>query len=87
MTAPAIAPMKWRLSTPLHWMDPFLCQYPVENTVRQDGGRLACWGRHVWARDFFVASSGNVTDEIVREYIEKQEVPKPDDNFNVGNGE
>jgi putative transposase len=47
--------------------------------------RKACWGRHVWARGFFVASSGNVTDEIVREYIDKQEVPKPDDNFKVSN--
>ena len=39
----------------------------------------------IWARGFFVASSGNVTDEIVREYIEKQEIPKPDDNFKVDN--
>ena len=44
--------------------------------------RKACWG----ARGFFVASSGNVTDEIVREYIEKQDVLKPDDNFKVGDG-
>ena len=48
--------------------------------------RKACWGRHVWARGFFVASSGNVTDEIVREYIEKQDVPQQDDNFKVGDG-
>ena len=48
--------------------------------------RKSCWGRHVWARGFFVASSGTVTDEIVREYIEKQEVLKPDDNFKVGDG-
>ena len=48
--------------------------------------RKACWGRHVWARGFFVASSGNVTDEIVREYIEKQDVVKRDDNFKVGDG-
>ena len=48
--------------------------------------RKACWGRHVWARGFFVASSGNVTDEIVREYTEKQEFLKPDDNFKVGDG-
>ena len=48
--------------------------------------RKACWGRHVWARGFFVASSGNVMDEIVREYIEKQDVLKPDDNFKVGDG-
>ena len=32
-----------------------------------------------------LASSGNVTDEIVREYIEKQEIPKPDDNFGIVN--
>jgi putative transposase len=49
--------------------------------------RKACWGRHVWARGFFVASSGVVTDEVVREYIEKQEIPKPDDNFKVGSGD
>lgn len=29
----------------------------------------ACWGRHLWARGFFVASSGNVTDEVIMEYI------------------
>jgi len=46
----------------------------------------ACCGRHVWARGFFVASSGNVTDEIIREYIEKQDLPKTDDNFKVGDG-
>ena len=25
----------------------------------------ACWGRHLWGRYFFVASSGNVTDEVI----------------------
>ena len=25
----------------------------------------AFWGRHIWARGYFVASSGNVTDEII----------------------
>jgi len=30
--------------------------------------------------------TGNVTDEIVRESIEKQDVIKPDDNFNVSDG-
>ncbi|MCE9607326.1 MAG: IS200/IS605 family transposase [Planctomycetia bacterium] len=27
------------------------------------------WGRHLWARGYFVASSGNITDEAIREYI------------------
>ena len=48
--------------------------------------RKACWGRHVWGRGFFVVSTGNVTDDIVREYIEKQDVIKPDNNFKVSDG-
>ena len=31
-----------------------------------------CWGRHLWARGYFAASSGNVTDDVIAEYIEKQ---------------
>ncbi len=27
------------------------------------------WGQHLWARGYFAASSGNVTDEIIEEYI------------------
>ncbi len=44
------------------------------------------WGRHLWARGYFVASSGNVTDEVIREYIRQQEGTEPDDggdNFRV----
>ncbi len=32
------------------------------------------WGRHMWARGYFVASSGNVTDEIIAEYMKKGEI-------------
>ena len=45
-----------------------------------------CWGRHLWARGYFVASSGNVTDEVIVEYIRLQEDVKPGDggeNFHV----
>jgi len=42
------------------------------------------WGRHLWARGYFVATSGNVTDEIVMEYIEKQDIEVKDENFTVG---
>jgi len=31
------------------------------------------WGKHLWARGYFVASSGNVTDEVIAEYIEHQD--------------
>ncbi len=27
------------------------------------------WGQHLWARGYFVASSGNVMDEIIKAYI------------------
>ena len=37
------------------------------------------WGRHLWARGYFVASSGNVTDEAIMEYIRQQEGTEPDD--------
>ena len=30
------------------------------------------WGRHLWARGYFVRSSGNVTDEVIARYIETQ---------------
>jgi len=41
----------------------------------------AFWGRHIWARGYFVASSGNVTDEVVIKYIEQQGLEPQDDNF------
>ena len=31
------------------------------------------WGQHLWARGYFVASSGNVTDEVIAEYIRNQD--------------
>ena len=33
-----------------------------------------CWGRHLWARGFFVASSGVITDEAIIESIRTQDV-------------
>jgi putative transposase len=30
------------------------------------------WGRHIWARGYFCCSSGNVTDEVIKQYIEQQ---------------
>ena len=43
------------------------------------------WGRHLWSRGYFAASSGNVTDEIIMEYIRMQEIQELQnaDNFNV----
>ena len=43
------------------------------------------WGRHLWARGYFVASSGNVTDEIIMEYIKTQDIEKDDGDFKIEN--
>jgi putative transposase len=44
------------------------------------------WGRHLWARGYFVASSGNVTDEVIAQYIEMQDKMERarDDDFSIG---
>ncbi len=41
------------------------------------------WGRHFWARGYFVVSSGTITDEIIMEYIEKQEIEDKDGDFKI----
>ena len=46
--------------------------------------RQTFWGRHLWARGYFVASSGNVTDETIAEYIRVQDAdPTADERFKV----
>lgn len=40
------------------------------------------WGQHLWARGYFCASSGTVTDEMIEAYIEQQGKP-PEDVFRV----
>ena len=46
------------------------------------------WGQHMWARGYFAASTGNVTDEIIAEYIEQQSRMSPEDaeDFSVEEG-
>jgi len=41
------------------------------------------WGRHIWGRGYFAASSGNVTDEVIMQYIELQGKEPEDGNFKV----
>jgi putative transposase len=43
------------------------------------------WGRHLWARGYFAASSGNVTDEVIIKYIEQQGQEPPDGDFRIDN--
>jgi len=41
------------------------------------------WGRHIWGRGYFVASSGNVTDEVIMQYIELQGKEPEDGDFHI----
>ena len=41
------------------------------------------WGRNFWARGYFAASSGNITDEMVMQYIEQQGHEPPDADFKI----
>src|SRR5262249_35024983 len=42
------------------------------------------WVRHLWAGGYFVAWSGNVTDEVIAKYIGLQGAePQDDDKFEI----
>ena len=41
------------------------------------------WGRHFWARGYFCVISGNVKDEMIKEYLEHHFEPKINDDFRV----
>ena len=47
--------------------------------------RRQFWGRHLWARGYFAASSGNVTDEVILQYIatQGQEPSEADEDFKI----
>ena len=49
--------------------------------------RKKFWGRHFWARGYLAVSSGSITDEMVKEYIDSQEgEPVHDDSqFQIDN--
>jgi len=51
-----------------------------------EGLRKRYWGQHVWARGYFVATAGNVSEEMIMEYIRKQgENDSNGDEFKVVN--
>ena len=46
--------------------------------------RKRYWGRHFWARGYFCATSGRLTEEQIRDYIEGHDREPPDSDFTVG---
>jgi putative transposase len=43
--------------------------------------RKQYWGRHFWARGFFSSTSGNITDEMINEYINQHSEAHKSDNL------
>ena len=41
------------------------------------------WGRHFWARGYFCATVGQMTEEMIKEYLEHHFEPNPDDKFKM----
>ncbi|SHG99190.1 IS200/IS605 family transposase, partial [Virgibacillus chiguensis] len=41
------------------------------------------WGQHLWARGYFCATVGTVTEEIIRNYIENQFNEGKDEIFRI----
>lgn len=45
--------------------------------------RRRYWGRHFWARGYFCATVGQLTEEQIRAYIERHDREPPDKDFTV----
>ena len=41
------------------------------------------WGQHVWARGYFCATVGVVSQDLIKEYIEKHDTQPFDENFSI----
>ena len=72
------------VSAPPHMSPSKIMQYIKGKTSRKlmmefQHIQKGFWGRHLWARGYFVASSGNVTDDVILEYIRLQQEGEPKD--------
>ena len=79
------------VSVPLHISVSQMVQFLIGKTSRKMLAEYKSlsrtfWGRHMWARGYFVASSGNVTDEVIIKYIEEQGKELPNGEFTVNDG-
>ena len=45
--------------------------------------RKRYWGKHIWARGYFCATIGKITENMIAAYIEQQDKPPQQDNFKV----
>ena len=49
--------------------------------------RKKFWGQHLWSRGYYAVSSGNITDEMIMDYIQSQDedADKRGDDFTIIN--
>ena len=73
------------VSVPPHLSASKLVQYIKGATSRKLQMEYKELNKQLWARGYFVASSGNVTDEIIKEYIQNQDLQEKTktDNFEI----
>jgi len=43
--------------------------------------RKKYWGQHLWAREYFCATVGAITEDMVKEYVEIQQTDGPEEAF------
>ena len=41
------------------------------------------WGQHIWARGYFCTTTGNVSDEMIKDYLDKHKSNEVKDDFVV----
>ena len=58
------------ISTIVQWLKGISSRVPLQEFAHL---RKKFWGRHFWARGYLAVSSGTLTDEMVKEYIDSQE--------------
>jgi putative transposase len=42
-----------------------------------------CWGRRFCARGYFCTTVGQMTDEMIKQYLEHHFEPNPNENFKI----
>lgn len=79
------------VSIPPHLAVSKLMQYIKGRTGRKllqefEQLRKRYYGGHLWTRGFYSATSGNITDEMILDYVKNQDRDEEaDDNFEVTN--
>ena len=58
------------ISQIMHWLKGISSRVLIQEYPHL---RKQFWGRHFWARGYLAVSSGTITDEMVKEYIDDQE--------------